>query len=122
MTREDKVGLFNKAAGNKTFKGGGSQDSHLSCFKEEVDELLDAAIMYCYNTSEENRKALAKEWADAQVTLSNIAWFFDLDGSAAFNRVHNNNMTKLVDGKIVRREDGKILKPEGYQPPDMSGL
>ena len=36
-----------------------------------------------------------------------------------FEEVHRSNMAKLVDGKPVRREDGKILKPEGWTPPDM---
>ena len=27
-------------------------------------------------------------------------------------------MQKVVDGKVLRREDGKILKPEGWQPPE----
>ena len=34
----------------------------------------------------------------------------------AFNEVHRSNMAKLVDGKVLRR-DGKVLKPEGWQPP-----
>jgi len=29
-------------------------------------------------------------------------------------------MAKLVDGKVIRREDGKVLKPEGWQPPQLS--
>jgi len=32
--------------------------------------------------------------------------------------VHRANMAKLHDGKIVKREDGKTLKPEGWTPPD----
>ena len=28
--------------------------------------------------------------------------------------VMKNNMEKCVDGKLVKREDGKILKPEGF--------
>ena len=28
--------------------------------------------------------------------------------------VMKNNMDKCVDGKLVKREDGKILKPEGF--------
>ena len=31
-----------------------------------------------------------------------------------FRAVHANNMEKCVDGKLVKREDGKILKPEGF--------
>ena len=38
----------------------------------------------------------------------------------AFNEVHRSNMAKLVNGKVIRREDGKILKPEGWQPPQLA--
>jgi len=31
-----------------------------------------------------------------------------------FEAVMKNNMDKCVDGKLVKREDGKILKPEGF--------
>jgi hypothetical protein len=26
----------------------------------------------------------------------------------------------LVDGKVLRREDGKVMKPEGWQPPQLA--
>jgi len=38
----------------------------------------------------------------------------------AFNEVHRSNMAKLVDGKVIRREDGKVLKPEGWQAPQLA--
>tara|TARA_B100001996_G_scaffold382114_1_gene373094 strand:- start:1251 stop:1661 length:411 start_codon:yes stop_codon:yes gene_type:complete len=38
----------------------------------------------------------------------------------AFNEVHRSNMAKLVDGKVIRREDGKVLKPDGWQPPQLA--
>ena len=38
----------------------------------------------------------------------------------AFNEVHKSNMAKLVDGKVIRREDGKVMKPEGWQPPQLA--
>jgi hypothetical protein len=25
-----------------------------------------------------------------------------------------------VDGKVLRREDGKVMKPEGWQPPQLA--
>jgi predicted HAD superfamily Cof-like phosphohydrolase len=31
-----------------------------------------------------------------------------------FLAVHGNNMGKCIDGKLVKRADGKILKPEGF--------
>jgi hypothetical protein len=42
--------------------------------------------------------------------------------SEAFMRVHRSNMSKLVEGKALRREDGKILKGPNYQPPYLDDL
>jgi predicted HAD superfamily Cof-like phosphohydrolase len=45
---------------------------------------------------------------------------YDICG--AWDEVVKTNMAKVdpVTGKVRRREDGKILKPEGWKPPDMS--
>lgn len=40
----------------------------------------------------------------------------------AFNRVHENNMTKVIDGKVLRNSEGKILKPKGFKPVDLTDL
>ena len=34
-----------------------------------------------------------------------------------FEIVHAANMQKVVNGKAIRRADGKILKPEGWEDP-----
>lgn len=40
-----------------------------------------------------------------------------------FKRVHESNMSKLVDGKPVRDpESGKVLKGPNYKAPDLSDL
>jgi len=37
-----------------------------------------------------------------------------------FAEVHRSNMTKLgPDGKVIYREDGKVLKPPTFEPPDL---
>jgi len=45
---------------------------------------------------------------------------YDIHG--AWNEVVQTNMAKVdpATGKVRRREDGKILKPEGWKPPDMT--
>jgi len=35
-----------------------------------------------------------------------------------FEIVHSANMKKVVNGKVIRRPDGKILKPEGWEKPE----
>lgn len=46
-----------------------------------------------------------------------VAWGVDLD--PFFTEVHNANMAKL-GGET--RADGKVLKPEGWTPPDIKGI
>jgi predicted HAD superfamily Cof-like phosphohydrolase len=122
-TREQKVASFLKAGGKTPWKQGDKYElSYENNLKEEQAELREAMQRYVKDPSEKNRTELCKEWADVQVVLSNIAVYFDIPADPAFNRVHQNNMTKVVDGKLRLREDGKILKPEGYVKPDMRGL
>ena len=35
--------------------------------------------------------------------------------------VQRSNMAKIIDGSVVRRKDGKVLKPAGWTPPDIEG-
>lgn len=37
----------------------------------------------------------------------------------AFIEIHRSNMAKLVDGRVLKRDDGKVIKPEDWSPPDL---
>ena len=39
-----------------------------------------------------------------------------------WDEVHRSNMAKLIDGQVQMREDGKVLKPEVWQPPDIEPI
>ena len=77
---------------------------------------------YYNNPTPKTRTELYKKWTNIQIILSNITVWLDIPTDATFNRVHENNMTKIVDGKLHIHEDDKILKPENYVKPDMSNL
>ena len=69
-------------------------------YENELKELADL-VYVCYQYAE------------------NMEW--DLD--EALKRVHNSNMSKLgLDGKPIRRADGKVLKGPNYQPPNLIDL
>lgn len=36
-----------------------------------------------------------------------------------WQEITTSNMSKTVEGKVVRRDDGKILKPDTYFPPNI---
>lgn len=39
-----------------------------------------------------------------------------------WDALHANNMSKCTNGKLVKREDGKVLKPEGYKKLDLTSV
>ena len=42
---------------------------------------------------------------------------------AAWAEVARSNLAKIntSTGKVIKRDDGKVLKPEGWTPPDLTG-
>lgn len=129
MTRENKVNEFRRAADAPDFLDRASFEDSLMivrCVGEEVEEFAEAAAHYELNQTDETRANLVKELADAQYVISQAACYYGIDMDPAFNRVHENNMTKVgKDGKVVKREDGKIMKPDGFKAlttEDMKGL
>lgn len=125
MTREDKVKQFRDAAGKVTFnEAPDNPDVSIAVgIVEELNEFLVAADAYIKEPGNEDlRGDLCKEWADVQYVVSQAALYFEIPADEAFNRVHRSNMTKVVDGNVIFREDGKILKPDTYQAPNMRGL
>ena len=79
--------------------------------KEEVQELEDST------TREDDVDALI----DILVVTIGALQSIGVDIEGAWNEVHGSNMAKVDAGTgvVLRREDGKILKPEGWQPPNL---
>lgn len=59
---------------------------------------------------------------DTEVTGNGVAYMLGFDKPAADEAVLASNDAKLVDGKPVLLEGGKIGKPEGWKAPDMRGF
>ena len=65
---------------------------------------------------------IADALADIIYIACGTAVSYGIPLDKVFEEVHRSNMAKLVDGKVLRREDGKIQKPEGWKPPDIEGV
>jgi len=79
--------------------------------EEEFIELQNAA------SQEEQLDALV----DILVVTIGAINSMGADGEAAWNEVMRTNFAKidLKTGKVRKREDGKVLKPDGWQPPNL---
>jgi len=84
---------------------------YLNLIKEEVQELEDS------KTRTDDLDALI----DILVVTIGAIHSAGFDGEAAWKEVMRTNFAKIdpVTGKIRKRGDGKILKPEGWTPPNL---
>ena len=84
--------------------------------KEEYEELMEAL-------SERDLAHIAKEAADVIVVVLGTMAEYGIPFDEVWDAVHKSNMAKVgEDGKVARREDGKVLKPDGWEPPDIESI
>ena len=74
---------------------------------DELDELREATDL----------AGQADALVDAIYYICDTAVRHGMNLDQVFEIVHGANMQKVVDGRVIRRDDGKILKPEGWQDP-----
>ncbi|MFE7930727.1 MazG nucleotide pyrophosphohydrolase domain-containing protein [Streptomyces sp. NPDC057456] len=66
---------------------------------------------------------LAHELADLVYVAYGTALVHGIDLDAVLAEIHRSNMTKLgPGGQVARRADGKVLKGEHYEIPDVSAV
>ena len=89
---------------------------------------LRAALLAeeCQETVEALERGDMEKIADGLVDVIYVAIGTALEFGIPLERVwaevHRSNMAKVdpVTGKVVKRVDGKVLKPEGWTPPDVA--
>jgi predicted HAD superfamily Cof-like phosphohydrolase len=83
---------------------------------EEYIEFMNAFLNEGYEQE-------LKELADLVYVCFQYAENMEWDLEKALDLVHASNMSKLgLDGKPIRRADGKVLKGPNYQPPNLKHL
>lgn len=87
----------------------------------EIDSLI-SELQTSGSTRQDTRARMFKELADLQYVLSGMVVALGIPMQETFRRVHQSNMSKLVDGHALKREDGKILKGPNYKPPFLDDL
>ncbi|MHB8318102.1 MAG: pyrophosphohydrolase domain-containing protein [Acidimicrobiales bacterium] len=84
--------------------------------REEFDEVIEAM-------QERDVAHVAKELADLLYVTYGAALEWGIDLNAVMDAVHASNMSKVgPDGKIVKRSDGKVVKPDGWQEPNIHAV
>ena len=115
------VGAFHKAIPDDLVQDRGQHPPALvrrsmrhRLLREEFDELTDAML-------DNDIVEVADAYADMiYVLLGSAIMHFGAERFArVWDEVQRSNMAKLTDGRMVMREDGKVIKPEGWTAPDV---
>jgi len=88
---------------------------YLSLIEEEVKELDEAVDA---DDKVEQLDALVDILVVTMGAIRAAGW----DGEGAWEEVMRTNFAKIDPdtGKVRKREDGKVLKPEGWKAPDLA--
>ena len=90
----------------------------------------DQATLYMNLISEEYQETLAafesKDMIEVADGLADLVWVImgmcnscGIDFDSVWQEVKASNMSKFPDGKAIKNEHGKIMKPETYFKPDI---
>ena len=97
--------------------------TQLRLIVEEYKEFVDAEDLAVSNLQNKRaRENALKELSDLVYVCYQFAAAAGWDLDEALDRVHESNLSKLVDGKPLKREDGKVLKGPNYKPPTLTDL
>jgi predicted HAD superfamily Cof-like phosphohydrolase len=88
---------------------------YVKLINEEHQELLEATL------SENDRVEQLDALIDILVVTIGAIHSFGADAEGAWKEVMKTNFAKIdrETGKVRKREDGKVLKPQGWTPPDL---
>lgn len=88
---------------------------YLKLIEEEAEELNQAII-------NKNKVEMLDALIDMLVVTIGAIHSMGADGEGAWKEVMRTNFAKIDKdtGKVRKREDGKVLKPLGWEPPNLA--
>lgn len=87
-------------------------DLYFKLVKEEFEELQEAV---------NNRDIIetADACADLIWVVEGLMYSLGIDPQTVWDEVARSNNSKTVNGKLIKRDDGKVLKPDTFSPPNI---
>jgi predicted HAD superfamily Cof-like phosphohydrolase len=126
---EDVLQFHNTFAVKSAWQDSGRIDPEVVALRkklieeEVLEELFPAMERFKLFPSPENLTEVADAMIDVVYFIIGGAVALELPWEELWNEVQRSNMAKVqADGTIHRREDGKILKPADWTPPDLFSI
>ena len=119
MNSNDDVKTFMLAGEQKVYS-----NPELSNERQAQAELYLRLVTEEYNELKEAFEnndliEIADACADLKWVIEGLEHSLGIPQQSVWDEVSRSNMSKMVDGKLIKRADGKVLKPETFVQPDI---
>lgn len=116
---QNDVRIFMEACGQEVLKSPSYElanekqvNLYVELIREEFEELKEGH-------AEKNVVEVADACGDLIWVILGLCNSLGINMAPVWHEISSSNMSKTVEGKVIKREDGKILKPDTYFPPNI---
>jgi predicted HAD superfamily Cof-like phosphohydrolase len=116
MDTKNDVKIFMDACDQKHTGYGKQADLYVDLILEEFKELMVAF-------ANRDLVEIADACADLKWVIEGLEHTLQIPQQEVWDEVARSNLSKISsNGKVIKREDGKVLKPEGWTPPNIKAI
>lgn len=116
MNSRDDVAKFMYACDQNAKDFGAQANLYMALIIEEYKELMVAF-------GNRDMIEIADACADLKWVIEGLEHTLGIPQQEVWDEVARSNLSKIsASGKVEKREDGKVLKPEGWTPPDIKSI
>jgi predicted HAD superfamily Cof-like phosphohydrolase len=116
MDSRNDVKTFMEACDQNANDFGAQANLYMNLVMEEYKELLLAF-------GNRDMVEIADACADLKWVIEGLEHTLQIPQQEVWDEVARSNLAKISDnGKVLKRNDGKVLKPEGWTPPDIKSI
>ena len=116
MNSRDDVAKFMYACDQNGSDFGPQAELYVDLIIEEFKELVKAY-------GDRDLVEIADACADLKWVIEGLEHTLNIPQQKVWDEVARSNLAKIdKDGKVHKRSDGKVLKPEGWTPPNIKDI
>jgi predicted HAD superfamily Cof-like phosphohydrolase len=113
MNSYSDVSKFMMACDQKETGFGNQSNLYMKLINEEFSELVEAICKH-------DMVEIADACADLKWVIEGLEHTLQIPQQSIWDEVARSNLSKISEtGKVLKRADGKVIKPETFSPPNL---
>jgi predicted HAD superfamily Cof-like phosphohydrolase len=112
----DDVKVFMEACDQNETGFDKQSELYMELITEEFKELIEAFL-------DKDIVEIADACADLKWVIEGLEHTLNIPQQQVWDEVSRSNLSKIsATGKVLKREDGKVMKPDTYSPPNIEAI